>query len=337
MVRLRLDPADEYMHPLEEDSNFNESMYFNVFDSEAGVGGFFRLGNRANEGRAEMTACLFLPDGQVAFMFDRPTITHNDAFDAGGMRFEVVEPFRELTVSYDGQVVLLDDPLVMADPRRAFKESPWTGCRADLTFTGISPMYGGEPVNDDGSPIPESGEGFARGHYEQHTAATGTITVGDRTWTVDGLGVRDHSWGPRHWQSPWWYRWLTANLGPDFGFVVTIVASPDGRRRYAGMILRDGVYEHITHATIETDWVGEDLYHRAIRAVATTAEGTYEIEGRVLNLVPLRNRRTDPDGQPMLTRISEGLTEWRCEGRVGHGLSEYLDQIIDGRPVGYDG
>jgi hypothetical protein len=37
----------------------------------------------------------------------------------------------------------------------------------------------------------------------------------------------------------------------------------------------------------------------------------------------------------LVTRISEGLTEWRLpDGRVGCCLSEYLDQIIDGRPVG---
>ena len=40
-----------------------------------------------------MTMCLFLPDGRVAFMFRRPKITSNDAFDAAGMRFEVIEPF----------------------------------------------------------------------------------------------------------------------------------------------------------------------------------------------------------------------------------------------------
>jgi len=189
-VKLRLDPSDEHMHPLEAESNFNESMYFNVFDSEANLGGFFRLGNRANEGKAEMTTCLYLPDGRVAFMFNRPAIEHNDAFDAGGMRFEVVEPFEELKVRYEGKVVILDDPLAMADPRTAFKENPWAECRAELTFRGISPVYGGEPVNDDGSPIPESGEGFARGHYEQHTAGTGTITVGDQSWAIDGLGLR---------------------------------------------------------------------------------------------------------------------------------------------------
>ena len=39
-------------------------------------------------------------------------------------------------------------------------------------------------------------------------------------------------------------------------------------------------------------------------------------------MLPLRNRR---DGK--VTRISEGLTEWRCDGHVGYGWSEYLDQI----------
>jgi hypothetical protein len=28
------------------------------------------------------------------------------------------------------------------------------------------------------------------------------------------------------------------------------------------------------------------------------------------------------------------MTEWRCDGKVGFGLSEYLDQMIDGQPVG---
>jgi hypothetical protein len=59
----------------------------------------------------------------------------------------------------------------------------------------------------------------------------------------------------------------------------------------------------------------------------------------VLNLIPLRNRRRDPDGgdeAPWLhTRISEGMTRWTmADGRVGYGLSEYLDQIVDGQPVG---
>ena len=54
-----------------------------------------------------------------------------------------------------------------------------------------------------------------------------------------------------------------------------------------------------------------------------------------MNLIPLRNRRQTPDGEMLVTRISEGMTEWTpADGRTGYGLSEYLDQIVDGEPVG---
>ncbi len=116
---VRLEPEDEFTHELGPEPNFNESMYVNVFDPTRRLGGFFRLGNRANEGYAEMTVCLYLPDGRVGFMFAWPQITSNDALDAGGLRWDVVTPFEELRVAYTGHVVLLDDPTAMADPRTA--------------------------------------------------------------------------------------------------------------------------------------------------------------------------------------------------------------------------
>ena len=56
-MKVRLEPADEYMHPGPEPT-FNESMYFNLYDPDARLGGFVRIGNRPNEGHAEMTVCL---------------------------------------------------------------------------------------------------------------------------------------------------------------------------------------------------------------------------------------------------------------------------------------
>jgi hypothetical protein len=335
-MRLRLEPSDELMHPLEDATNFNESMYFNVYDPRERIGGFLRLGNRANEGYAEMTTCLYLPDGRVAFTYHRPAITNNDAFDAGGMRFEVVEPFEQLRATYRGKICILERPLEMADPRRAFTENPWADCAVELDYRGLSPMLGGEPVNDDGTPIIEKAdEGFARGHYEQHVGAHGTVRVGDEEWVVDGVGLRDHSWGPRFWQSPWWYRWLTGNFGDDGGFVLSIVTRRDGARRVGGVWLADGVYEPLVDVQIDTEWRTDDKYHDRIHAIARTKDAEHVIDGTVLSLIPLRNRRTTPEGDQLVTRISEGMTEWRGDdGRVGYGLSEYLDQIVDGQPVG---
>jgi hypothetical protein len=223
----------------------------------------------------------------------------------------------------------------MANPRQAFTDNPYLDCEVILDHRGIAPMYGGEPVNDDGSPLTEDlSGGFARGHYEQHIGGRGVIRVGDDEWAVDGYGLRDHSWGPRFWQAPWWYRWLTINFGEDAGFVVSIVTSRDGKQRVGGMALEHGEYHHLDRAAIETEWVGDDTYHQEMRVTAASGDREYEITGSVLNLIPLRNRRTTPEGESLVTRISGGMTEWKWDGRTGYGLSEYLDQIIDGQPVG---
>jgi hypothetical protein len=330
-IGIRLDPEDEYMHELGPEPNFNESMYFNAYDPGSNLGGFFRLGNRANEGTGEMTLCLYLPDGRVAFMFRRPHVTSNDAFDAAGMRFEVVEPFVELRVSYEGDAVLLDDALQMADPRQAFLSNPHAPCAVHLVYRGCSAMFGGEPDQ----PLERPGEEFARGHYEQLVEAAGTVQVGDDHWELGGFGLRDHSWGPRYWQAPWYYRWLTGNVGKDFGFMGSRIARRDGPGTRGGFVW-DGKSMSVCHDfRMRSTWDGDARYHQSVEAELVTADRTWVVRGSVLTLIPLRNRRAGPDGNELVTRISEGLTRWTLDdGRIGYGLSEYLDQIVDGSPVG---
>ena len=123
-----LDPSDEYPHEPDPAPNYNESMYLNVFDEDQEIGAWFRLGNRVNEGYAEMTVCLYLPGGRIGFLYGRPAITTNEKMDAGGLRIEVVTPFEHLRITYEGQVCLLDDPLQMADPRTALSENPMVDC-----------------------------------------------------------------------------------------------------------------------------------------------------------------------------------------------------------------
>ena len=130
-MAVRLDESDEYMHELGPEPNFNESMYINCFDPAQGVGGWFRMGNRANEGTAEMTVCLYLPaeveggNRQVGFMFKRPAIDNNDAFDAAGLTWTMVKPFEELRIDYVGKVLVLDEPEQMANPKEAFTNNPF--------------------------------------------------------------------------------------------------------------------------------------------------------------------------------------------------------------------
>jgi hypothetical protein len=334
-IKMILEPEDEYCHAPDAAQNYNESMYFNVFDPARKIGGWFRLGNRVNEGYAEMSACVYLPDGRIGFMYGRPKIASNDEMKAGGMHFEVVTPFEHQRVTYDGKLCLLNDPLQMAHPSKAFKSNPLVDSRIRLDYRGVAPMYGGRPVREDGSDLQIDPEkSFAKAHYEQHVAASGTIEIGSEHWDINGFGLRDKSWGPRYWQAVSWYRWLPMSFGPDFAMMISIIGG-DGEPRRSGMVLRDGEYVMIRDARIESDW-DDNWYQTHLRAWARTDEREYEVSGRVMSMIPLRNRRKDDAGNLLVTRITEGMTEYTCDGKTGYGLSEYLDQIVDGKPVGPD-
>src|SRR6185312_12143539 len=121
--------------------------------------------------------------------------------------------------------------------------NPSLDCKVELDYEGVSPMYGGEYVREDGEPIAIDPEkSFAKAHYEQHMAAKGSFVIGDDTFVIEGFGLRDKSWGPRYWQAINWYRWCPMNFGRDFGMMLSIVAGSEGKPREGGMVFKDGIY-----------------------------------------------------------------------------------------------
>jgi hypothetical protein len=102
------------------------------------------------------------------------------------------------------------------------------------------------------------------------------------------------------------------------------------------MVFKDGEYHRFASVEIDSDF--DDLGHQtAMRCVARTTDGDeYHVSGEVLSLIPLRNRRATPDGDQLVTRITEAMTKYRCGEYTGIGMSEYLDQVVDGRPIGPD-
>ncbi|MEC7845540.1 MAG: hypothetical protein VX594_09245 [Actinomycetota bacterium] len=332
-----LEPTDEYPHEPDPVANYNESMYFNTFDLEQEIGGWFRLGNRVNEGYAEMSVCLYLPNGQVGFMFGRPKISTNQEMNAGGLKIEIVDPFKELQVTYEGKICILNEPKQMANPRTAFKENPTLDCSIELHWEGMSPMFGGRPTYDDGSElIQESETSFAKAHYEQHGKMSGIFRIGSTTYQINGLGLRDKSWGPRYWQSINWYRWLPMVFSEDFAMMLSVISRDETNKiiKASGMVLEGNEYKIITDCLVDSVW-DSDGYQTGMECWAKTKEGKeYTISGEVLSLIPLRNRRESPNGEKLHTRITEAMTRYTCNGIVGMGMSEYLDQIKDGQPTG---
>jgi hypothetical protein len=323
MARIigNLAPEDDLMHPLGPEKNFNESAYYNFFDTKKSLGGWFRIGNRANEGNAERTVCLYLPDGRVLFSFGRPSIASNDAFDAGGLKFEVLEMTDRHRTTFDGNVVELREPRQMADPKAAFQNNPKKRVQFDLEHVAVGPLYGHKAEEKPGE---KAEEGFARAHFEQHMKVTGSLTIDGETQRIEGFGLRDHSWGPRFWQALHSYEWLTMNFGEGLGAMVSIVQrDPEGKETSrGGVIVRGNEMERIVDAQITAEYEENGLYHKSLTAKIKTEKGAeHTITGRVTGFIPLRNRRENLE-----TFIGEGMTEWRLGDQVGYGLSEFLRQ-----------
>jgi hypothetical protein len=317
-----LAPEDDYLHELGPEPNFNESAYYNFFDRRQQLGGWFRIGNRANEGHAERTVCLYLPDGRVLFSFGRPKLANNDAFDAAGLRFEVLEPTQRHRTRFEGTLVELREPREMADPKAAFERNPKQTASFDLIHEAVGPLYGGKAEK---KADEDAEQGFARAHFEQHMRVTGALTIGPERFEIEGFGLRDHSWGPRYWQAIHSYEWLTLNFGPDLGAMVSIIQrDAEGKQRSAGGVLQRGMeLERLVDATIDAEYEPNGLYHKRVTARVETEKGEkLTIEGDVRSFIPLRNRRGDH-----VTHIGEGMTEWRLGERVGYGLSEFLRQV----------
>ena len=146
-----------------------------------------------------------------------------------------------------------------------------------LTFTGQGrpSMFGGEPDTPHEAP----GEEFAKGHYEQLVAGArhrSASAIG--SGRSDGHGLRDHSWGPRYWQAPWYYRWLTANVNEDFGFMASRVAKKDGPGTRGGFVWENGQMHYCDDVQISTATRGDDQYHDRIQGVLRSSRSEQGVE-----------------------------------------------------------
>jgi hypothetical protein len=322
---------DELMHQPDDSANFNESVYTNGFNSSSPVGGWMRLGNRVNEGYAELSVCLYLPDGKIACQFQRPSIVRNDQFDAGGLSYSVIEPFKKVSMTFDGELIIVEDPEALRDPKTLFASAPRQIGHVNWVHEAESPIHGGQPIDDSVQTM--YGRDFSLGHFNQHSRVHGEIRVGGESWPIDGRGWRDHSWGPRYWQAIFYYRLFIANFPNGDGFMLLKITDKDGVSRRQGVLLVDGQYEEILDMDVSTEWTERQDPSRVSLGVMTARRKT-QIAADVIRLAPLRNRR-DADGEILVSRIAEGFTRFTWDGQEGYGMTEYIERIEGKKLAGY--
>lgn len=327
---IGFDIADEYMHAPTDHPQFNESMYFNFVDGKSGFATLVRMGNRANEGHAEVTVLVYLPGGGAAFHFERADIKDNSAFASAGLRFEIVEPFKHSRVTFDGQVRMMASGTELEDAKKVFSENPLKRMQLTLDYEDVVPMFGLGSGESGGSGIAGAEDSIATGHYQGPCRVRGTLTIDGESHSLTGLGYRDHSWGPRIWQGPAFWRWVCGIADEKNAFIGWLSKIGDKRPPDRGMVLRDGKVSFVERIELESSYGPAPYYPEAMRMTLHTADGsTHQVNGKSINLVPLRNRR---HGE--VARLAELVCRYEFDGLVAYGISEYHDRMTDGVPAG---
>jgi hypothetical protein len=198
----RVDPGDEYRHPVGPEPLWGESYYLDFVSDGTGddaVAGYVRIGLYPNLGVTWWTTMIVGPDRPMvaSVSYDLPVIEGPGlALRAEGYKFDGVvgEPLRAMRVHGHVPGSAHDHPAAVY---RGEAGRP-TPLDLDLTWT------------TDGTPYHYD----VTTRYEIPCIVSGTVTIGGETFAVDGQGQRDHSWGVRDW---WAFGWCWNSMRLDDG------------------------------------------------------------------------------------------------------------------------
>ena len=320
-----LDERHDFAHPVEEDSAWSESYYFNAYDAIADVGLFTRIGIRPREGTMDVGLSVWLPGTDLALVRGvRPQHEMTDVeLDVGGVRYQRVAPMREWRLTCDADAYV-------TDLRRA-REPRTTRLAMDVTFHALTPAIGTDGQGRPGAGVAaETARTVGKGHLEQAGRWSGWIEAdGVRHPLAGARGNRDKSWGPRRWGGPRMWRWFSINVGDDVHFGGIRIGTGAGDL-HRGWVWRDGEAASIRNWDVRTTLAADGVTHTACDVTATDGRGRrHALHGELLRVAPVAHQLGD-----RRTLLNEGLARWTYEGREGHGIAEYLHQLdADGRPL----
>jgi hypothetical protein len=201
---------DERSHEPSEDSAWRESFYFAFMDQEAGLGAYMSLGEKPLSGRGGYICTIWHEELIAETRIDAMRRTELE-HACGGMDYRLEAPTGRWAVRYEATVPVLGprgrEYVGSLSPEGSLRR---VEVAMDLRFEPLTPAYAYRK-----SPV------WARlfdGHVEQSGRFVGEARVDGRTYEIDSLGSRDHSWGPRDWAHPlgWTFASMSFAQGPAF-------------------------------------------------------------------------------------------------------------------------
>src|SRR5947208_1399132 len=105
-----LDERHDFAHPVEPDTAWSESYYFNAYDPLTDAGLFTRIGVRPNQGTMDVGLSVWLPGSELATIHGvRPQHEMTDSdLAVAGVRYQSLHPMAEWRITCDAEASVRD-------------------------------------------------------------------------------------------------------------------------------------------------------------------------------------------------------------------------------------
>jgi hypothetical protein len=248
-----VEPGLDLLHAVPvEVPGWSETMYFHVWSPEHRVGVFVHAGRwPADLDLWWAQVIAMLPDGELLVDRSWGRAVDERGPATGNLRVTCTTPLRSWRLAFDGAGAVSNLEAMTAGPVGGGRARAFS---FDLELQAVAPVW------DMHGALGIDGLSWASFHHTQGFHATGRLTVGSRSWDVDGVAHRDHSSGPR-------------DIGGLGGLHFFVVVFPRTGRVVNGLVnwRRDGQVDHRTFCIQQAGVceIGTDVRVTGLHSIAT--------------------------------------------------------------------
>lgn len=215
-VLTGLTADDDLTHPIRDVADWSENYLSHASFPSQGMSHWLHLGRAPwDPTQWQEIMVFFLPEDRYLVAKTTARTPEVDGPRGAALRYHCDEPFIKWTKSFRGGARLLTGDQLRAGP---LTDGLAVGVEFELAWDALGPAF----------TMDTSKQSWTDAHYEQHCTVTGRLAWGDQDVTLDGTGLRDHSWGPRDYGGVGRHAWIHAHWSTGRSFMIFYLISADG-------------------------------------------------------------------------------------------------------------
>lgn len=311
---------------------FAENFMLAFHDPASDISMWLHLGTCPDDfGLWEDMVLLSLPGEEGVMWMTAYARTPEEQRPAGAsLAFRCLEPWKRWQINFDGMMVQCsNEEMLSGRVRDGFKQ------RVTFEFDteSVAPVWDNHQSADHGSSAKRGSmaeQSWASEHYQQLFALRGELMIGERRFTINTTGVRDHSRGQRgHAQTQWGgHNLWTAAFPSGKAFGMQRMWSPEGKLTLnVGFVYINGEFHHVDVISDPALLTEHQSGGESLELILRSPLGDHRITGEVLNafFVNLESpygMSIGYDPNAGFGTFAPGFSRWQWGGETAYGLTE---------------